>query len=241
VFCPTGDGRSPHRKAIRATYGRAMIVQSSIDEGALLKLLERDRAKVADMLRGETAQVLTTVLVSLATLEHCTDAGELREGMRELRGSIRGELDRIHELAAKTQPSVLNEFGLEPALVESARLFTGLSRPVIEIDVAEGSEKIREEDRALVFRILEEALRNALTHADARNVSVTASGRSTYLEYAVNDDGRGFEIGAIDIAASPSGLAGMQARASAMGASLEVKSSRGKGTNVLLRLPRKED
>jgi signal transduction histidine kinase len=212
----------------------------SVDEEVLLRLLERDRAKAADTLRGETAQVLTTVLVSLATLERCSDASELREGMRELRKAVREELERVQDLAVRMQPSVLNDFGLEPALVESARLFGGASGPVIEIDVAKGSQGVREEDRALVFRILEEAMRNAVTHADASKVSVTATGMTSGLEYAVNDDGKGFDAGGIDIADSPSGLAGMRARASAIGASLEVRSARGEGTNVLLRMPRKE-
>jgi signal transduction histidine kinase len=215
-------------------------LDSSVKRHALLSLLERDRPDAAAALRGETAQVLSMVLVSLAALESCNDVGELQTGMRDLRESIRLELNRIQALAAKLHLSVLDYFGLEPALIESARQIGGIGGPAFQIDVAEGSREIDQAERSLVFRILEEAMRNAVTHADARNVSVKATGGRD-LEYAVNDDGRGFDSKVATGRTSSSGLAGMRARASAIGAVFEVRSKRGSGTSVLLKLPRKED
>jgi signal transduction histidine kinase len=206
----------------------------------LLRLLERDRAEMAAMLRGETAQALTMVLVSLASLENCNDAAEVQQGIRELRESVRAELTRIHTIASRLGPSALADFGLQPALTESVRTLALAQGPEIIIDLADASNGVREDERALLFRILEEALRNALTHADARNVTVKAIAEGGGMEYAVDDDGRGFDVDDLDSENATSGLAAMHVRASAIGGRLEVNSTRGSGTSIRLKLPRRE-
>ena len=64
-------------------------------ERVLLQMLERDRAAVATALRAETAQVLATLLITLAALDECDDIHEVRAGLRELRETVRADLERV--------------------------------------------------------------------------------------------------------------------------------------------------
>ena len=99
----------------------------------------------------------------------------------------------------------------------------------------EATALIAPERATEVVNILREAVSNSLRHGRARTITVHARrGEGTVL-LAVQDDGAGFDPAAC--AAHGHGLANMQARASALGGAVNVVSSAGKGTRVLLTLP----
>ena len=85
-----------------------------------------------------------------------------------------------------------------------------------------------------VMNILREAVSNSLRHGHARNITLLAGRSDREIALAVQDDGTGF---APKDGGHGHGLANMQVRATAMGGSLRVESSPGKGTRILLTLP----
>jgi len=91
-----------------------------------------------------------------------------------------------------------------------------------------------------LFRIAQEALTNAVTHAQARRVSVTIAFTGDAVELAVSDDGRGLP------SEKPErgfhfGLSGMRERARALGTRLEVEGAPGSGTTIRVRWSAKAD
>jgi two-component system sensor histidine kinase UhpB len=95
--------------------------------------------------------------------------------------------------------------------------------------------RLEEETEVSVYRIAQEALANAVRHANASRVVVTLAARDGILHLEVADDGRGF-----DPAARPAvalGLASMEERALALGGRLEIRSAPGAGTTVTLACP----
>ena len=99
----------------------------------------------------------------------------------------------------------------------------------------EAIARIPPEQSAEVVSILREAISNSLRHARAATITVHAQRGEGSVMLAVQDDGAGFD----PAAAGPRGhgLANMQARAEALGGSLNVVSAPGNGTRVLLNLP----
>jgi signal transduction histidine kinase len=87
---------------------------------------------------------------------------------------------------------------------------------------------------ASVYRLLQEALHNALRHADADEVRVSIFRTGERLGFEVSDDGRGFDP---STPASGLGLASMHERATAAGGTLTITSAPGRGTKVRLDLP----
>lgn len=92
------------------------------------------------------------------------------------------------------------------------------------------------EMRHNIFLIVKEALTNALKHAGAKEVLVQASATASALEIEVRDDGRGFDSFKPPVPGKRQGRGNMQARATAIGGVLTVKSAAGKGTSVKLRV-----
>jgi len=92
-----------------------------------------------------------------------------------------------------------------------------------------------------LFRVTQEALRNAIQHADASEIAVRLTQYPHRLRLTVTDDGRGIPGGLESsrfVAQGHFGLAGMRERAAMIGAKLDVQTAVDYGTAVILELPR---
>jgi signal transduction histidine kinase len=87
-----------------------------------------------------------------------------------------------------------------------------------------------------VFRIVQEALTNAVRHSQAARVTVTVA-NGDGLDVTIRDDGHGFEPGARNVRGKRLGLTSMRDRASVLGGRLTIESSPGRGSTVHLEVP----
>jgi PAS domain S-box-containing protein len=159
-----------------------------------------------------------------ATLQRL--AAVARESHRELRGYI---------LELNAGPSA------RQPLVESLRRYLDRFSEHYgirgELRVADGfpAAELPGDDGVQVFRVVQEALANARRHAEAGAVRVALEGDGSCARFSVADDGRGFDVGALD--GTGFGLRFMRERADELGGHLAVSSSPGQGTRVVLEVP----
>lgn len=142
-------------------------------------------------------------------------------------GELQLAVSELRELARGVHPAILTEEGLGPAL-ESLAGRTPLPTRV----VAAPAERLPAEIEAAAYFVACEALANAVKHADASNVTITAARADGDLVVEVADDGRG---GAR--VESGTGLRGLADRVEAYGGRLDVASPPGGGTRVRAELP----
>jgi signal transduction histidine kinase len=146
----------------------------------------------------------------------------------------------VRDVMAELRPPALDEYGLAAALRTLARSFserTGVAIEVLEQDTHERPPRATE---TALFRIAQEALANVARHARAQRVEIRLTAEGDALTLAVSDDGAGFD----SAAASPEAHWGMQTmreRAAAIGADLRLESAPGRGTRVVVRLPRTQE
>jgi signal transduction histidine kinase len=148
--------------------------------------------------------------------------------LRRLNHEVRSYLKDLEPQAVLRQPfmEALNAMLASQAGDGGPRLVQNLAADAIALITPERATE--------VVSILREAVSNSLRHARARTVTVRAIRNDAAVVFAVQDDGAGFE----PAAAGPGhGLGNMQARAAALGGTLEVISAPGKGTRVLLTFP----
>jgi signal transduction histidine kinase len=107
----------------------------------------------------------------------------------------------------------------------------------VELRISGAPRTAPETDRE-VLRIAQEALNNALRHADAERVELRLQARDGRLTLTVADDGVGFDPAAPAVRSRTLGLTSMEERARALGGSLAVVSRPGDGTTVTLEVPR---
>ena len=140
----------------------------------------------------------------------------------------------LHELSHRLHPSKLRLIGLVPAL-------NGLQRELSRADLAITIEHeqvpagLRADVTLCLFRVVQEALHNALKYSAAKRVTVRLVGSPEALTLTVTDDGVGFDVGAR--LGSGLGLVSMEERVDAIGGMLSIQSHPGRGTRLQVRVP----
>jgi two-component system sensor histidine kinase UhpB len=109
-------------------------------------------------------------------------------------------------------------------------------RGIVDADFdAEGAlGGLPEDVQLVIYRVAQEALNNAVRHADADHVQVELRREDGQVELSVRDDGRGFTF---DETGRGLGIGGMRERALLVGGKFQIESRRGVGTRVRLEVP----
>jgi signal transduction histidine kinase/ActR/RegA family two-component response regulator len=204
------------------------------DLGArLLRAQEDERALIARELHDDIGQqiALLTIELSLLGRAKLDEAGNLA---KETLSRVQDLARSVQNLSHRVHPARLRVLGLIPAL-EALR--DELSRNEIDIRLThEMVPATLHGDLTLcLFRVVQEALQNALKHSKARNVSVHLTGRRGVLALSIVDDGVGFDVD--DAVGTGLGLISMNERLDAVGGSLEIRSKPGVGTELTIRVP----
>jgi len=153
---------------------------------------------------------------------------------------IKDILREVRRFSRDLRPSILDDLGLLPAL----EWVTGELRKEHGIEtslkVVGSGRRFSLEVELLLFRIVQEALRNVAKHAQASKAEVKFEFDKQKIRITISDDGIGFQppesLGEL-LHAGKLGLAGIQERVQLLGGSLKLKSKRGKGTTVVASVP----
>lgn len=208
----------------------------------LIGAQEEERKRVARELHDQTSQSLTSLAVELKALEAAKDLAEVRRHARRLREVASTTLGEVHHLATELRPTLLDDLGLVAAVehhVEELRRRHGVSVDFETVGPWDPDTLPAEAETAL-YRICQEALTNAVRHAEARRMSVVLTRRPNSLVAIIEDDGKGFSVDEVLGATRGEenlGLFGMQERAALLGGKLTIESNPGCGTTVFVEIP----
>lgn len=202
----------------------------------LLEIQEMERARIARELHDEIGQVLTVVRLTLERAREMTEGREVQESILEGISSVDRTIEQVRGLAYGLRPPALDDLGLAAAVCAFAREQAMRAGIALQLDVPETLGPLPEDLELTAFRIVQEAVSNALRHAHPSKIELTVTRHNGTLEIVVTDDGGGFPP-PVEQAGNGLGLLGMQERAELAGGRLEVESTAGRGTAVRARLP----
>ncbi|MEM6732216.1 MAG: ATP-binding protein, partial [Myxococcota bacterium] len=154
--------------------------------------------------------------------------------LQEIESLLSQASRQAHSLAQGSFVQLLEENGLSSALSEAGMALAEAYRKPLHIDVDPDLDTLPPAVAQHIYRAGQEAISNALRHANARTITVRGRLVEGLAELVVEDDGDGFDLDAV---ASGLGLAGIQARASLAHGSFEIDSEVGKGTRLRFALP----
>jgi two-component system, NarL family, sensor histidine kinase DegS len=221
------------KQAAEDANRRLAEVQGSLKSfiGLALRAQEEERSRLSRELHDETVQEL---VVAKAALENVPGGEDQHARLELVDSALQRCIDGIRRFCRALRPSVLDDLGLVPALDWS--LADLADRTGIRTTLEEHGDRLRldPEQELVIFRVAQEALHNIEHHAHAGQVVVRLTYDPGPLCIEVVDDGCGFDP-AQDREGNL-GLAGMQERASLIGAAFEVLSRPGE-TCVRLDLP----
>jgi signal transduction histidine kinase len=201
--------------------------------GDAMQAAEEERRRWARTLHDDTLQALGALHMLLAAARRSSDPDRLRAAVDEAIGRIEQQIDGLRGLIRELRPAALDELGPAAAIEGLASRAAERSGIAVTVDVLLPGARHPPGLETALFRIVQEALTNAVRHAGADRVEITVSAAGGALHMRVRDDGRGFDPG------TPTegfGLAGMHDRVALLHGELEIASSSA-GTTITAAFP----
>ena len=231
-----GDADTEEVARLHAAFNRMMdrLEHERFEAAdAVLAAQEDERARLARDLHDEVNQALTAVLLRLQATALAAPP-ELAEELRETQAVATQAMGELRRLSHELRPTALDDLGLAAALRTQIEMISARAGMDVRLQMGGDVDDFREDEQLVVYRVVQEALSNAVRHSEARHVTVTVRRKGARGVVRVEDDGRGIDPHAI----RGHGLAGMRERARQAGGRLDVLTTRGGGTTIELELGR---
>jgi len=199
--------------------------------GRLLAAQDAERSRIALELHDDISQQLAVLTMNIQMLcgfgAGVDDDAEVVA--REALGHADGIARSLRDLSHRLYPTKLRLLGLVPALASLERDMTTRSLAV-RFTHANVPPLLPQEVTLALYRVVQEALRNASAHSEAQQVYVHLEGRAGALFMTIEDDGIGFEVA--DGIGDGLGLVSMRERLDPVGGALTITSTPGAGTRI---------
>jgi signal transduction histidine kinase len=230
-------------QAFAATAATAVATGQNVMSHSMqgsIRASEAERRRWARELHDETLQELGGLRVLLSAARRSEDPERLDDALGQALELVTGGIANLRALIADLRPAALDDIGIGAALsglVERVRATSGLPIELtVELAFEAGHVASRHapELEEAIYRIVQEALTNAVKHAGAQRVWIAVREQDGEVAIVVGDDGRGFDQ---DVAAKGFGLVGMRERTLLAQGTLELRSLPGEGTVVQVWLP----
>lgn len=223
-----------------ASAATAVATAQSVERGRLeqsVEAAEQERRRWARELHDDTLQTLGAVRLMLTRAAADMGSSDLIE---QADGALQQAIEGLRGIITELRPASLDELGLAPALESLVERMAAMHDVDVELstDLAYESgleeEPLSPELESAAYRIVQEALNNALRHAQPKQIAVEVSDSDGELSVVVRDDGRGFDTTA---AHAGFGLLGMRERSELVAGVVTVDSRPGTGTAVVATFP----
>ena len=202
----------------------------------LVATQEEERKNLSRELHDHVGQMLTALRMELGRIDRLRSAGDTRVAgaVGECRQLVDNMVRTVRDLALGLRPSMLDDFGLQPALEWHVRDFGRRFGVPVDLTVDGDFDLLPEQHRTCVYRSVQEALTNCVRHARASHIAVSVSRQADCLAVSITDDGVGFNPAQ---RAGGLGLRGIEERVRDLNGVLSIKSAAGAGTTLTLKVP----
>lgn len=208
----------------------------------LFKVQEEERRLLSRELHDELGQWLTAIYAESEIISRQTSQDSSLYASSQAINECVQEIHKvIHGMLRQLRPVLLDTLGLADALYELKKHWSSY-HPHVSFDfkLIGNLDKLSESTNITIFRIVQEALNNICSHAEATQAKVCLSyeaGKTPatdYLSLWVEDNGKGYEV---DQVSNGLGLLGMRERTIAAGGEFAVYSAPNDGTQIQVKLP----
>ena len=205
----------------------------------LVHAQEEERRTLARELHDEVGQSLSAIMMEASAIAAAESVAASRNGhgvderVSSIAAMAEKTLNTVRDMALLLRPSMLDDFGLVPALNWHAREMSKRTGLNVRVTADEMADDLPDEHKTCIYRVVQEGLHNAARHANARNLQVTVKRERDRVVFSVRDDGSGFDKRFV----RGLGMLGMEERVRRLGGELRIDSEMGRGTTISAELP----
>ena len=207
--------------------------------GRLIEAHEEERSRIARELHDDIGQRLALLISDMDGLEK-----DLPDSAVEVRNHLREQLKRVHEIASDTQAmshqlhsSKLRLLGIVAAAKGFCQELSEQQKVEIDFTHADIPPAVPEEISLCLFRVMQEALHNAVKHSGVRHFQVQLRRASGEIQLTIRDSGVGFNPDEAMMNNRGLGLISMRERISLVRGTFSVRSEPQRGTEIFIRVP----
>ncbi|MFE9002331.1 GAF domain-containing sensor histidine kinase [Streptomyces sp. NPDC007875] len=224
--------------SILAQHAAIALTNARLYERSRELTIAGERARLAHELHDAVSQKLFSLRLTAqaATALVDRDPDRAKDELQQIALLAAEATDELRSAVVELRPAALDEDGLVATLRTQVQVLDRAHSAQVTF-ACHGVRALPAAQEGAVLRVAQEALHNALRHADARQVDVTLTRHGQGARLRVADDGRGFDPSAVRRAGRHLGLVSMRDRAGGVGGALTVESAPGKGTVIEMEVP----
>lgn len=221
-----------------AQHAALALTNARLYERSRELTIAQERTRIGHELHDAVAQKLFSLRLTAqaATALVDRDPARAKAELHEVARLSAEAADELRAAVVELRPAALDEDGLVATLRAQAQVLDRAHSAHVDFE-CDGVRALPSAQEEALLRVAQEALHNALRHADADRVRVVLARRGPAVVLTVSDDGAGFDPRAVRSAGRHLGLVSMRDRASGVGGALTVRSEPGKGTVVEMEVP----
>jgi two-component system, NarL family, sensor histidine kinase DegS len=204
----------------------------------IIEAQEEERKRISREIHDGPAQMLANILLRSELVDRTFREGSPEDALEEIRSvrkMVRSSLYEVRRIIYDLRPMALDDLGLIPTIKKYISTTAEYNNVNIEFTSIGEVKRINQKYEIAFFRLAQEAIQNAVKHAEASLITVKIEICSRNLNLIITDNGKGFDP---SIKRDKSfGLIGMRERVEMFDGIMDVKSSIGKGTKIVIRVP----
>ena len=232
--------RQRAQEALRDSEQKLRLLASQ-----LLSIQEKERRRVSRELHDELGQALTVLKIHLVAIENRLrrDQADLKSSCAQLQNYIDAVIENVRRLSRDLSPSILEDLGLSSSLKYLVEETCRNNQMLYTAAMDEIDHLFSPETRINIYRIFQESLTNIVRHAEASRIDVEIKRENDLVTFRLKDDGKGFDLKKArsrSLGKRGLGLTAMHERALMSAGSLNIRSRKGKGTEITLTIPIQE-
>ena len=235
VICTITD--ITERKRLEEVLLQKKIEHQKTLTQATIDAQEKERREIGKELHDNIGQQLTTTKLFLDIAKSTADEATLEMISLALK-NISEIINDVRDISRALVPPTIRDLGLIESLKDLTDGMAKTDLVNLRFNYSQFDEtKLPENQKLMIFRIVQEQLNNIIKHAEAKEVVITLKNQSPMLVLQIKDDGKGFNT---DSPRKGLGLTNIKNRAELFGGKMQLISSEGEGCILKVMVPTKD-
>lgn len=204
----------------------------------LVQAQEGERLRLSRQMHDGPAQALSNLILETEIAMRLFDVNKEQayQELGTLRDSATKTFQQVRDFIFELRPMMLDDLGLIPTAKKYAEAIQDSSGSTIKFGVTGTERRMEPYLEVMIFRAVQELLRNALNHSQANQITVEMDVGDSFVMVSVEDDGRGFEVSDLE-QEQGMGLKLIKERVEMISGEFELTSQIGEGTRVVFKVP----
>jgi len=209
----------------------------------LINIQEEERRKISETIHDDIGQNITAIKINISVIEEAIKSHALhkvKERLLETKSQLEQVFEQLRKLNIDLRLPLLRDLGLLPALHAYVNRYKKRENIDIDFEVINFKKRLYKEMEIVIFRIVQETFTNISKHARADNIYLRLENKKSKVCVLIKDNGKGFStknVSDSEELGNGLGLIEMRERIETIGGNLDIKSSLGKGTQLLIEIP----